>query len=162
HNDVEGLVRLLEQDVGKPGGRIIVTDGVFSMSGHIAKLPELVAVKRRFGARLIVDDAHATGVLGPDGRGNGDHFGLTDEIDVVIVAFSKSLASVGGFMAADRAVVNFVQHAARPFIFTAALPAMQMAAALEALRIMQAEPELRTRLWEDVRVLGQGMDEPGF
>ncbi|HEX7039232.1 MAG TPA: aminotransferase class I/II-fold pyridoxal phosphate-dependent enzyme [Trueperaceae bacterium] len=162
HNDLDGLVRLLEQDVGKPGGRIIVTDGVFSMSGHIAKLPELVEIKRRFGARLIVDDAHATGVLGPDGRGTGDHFGLTDEIDVIIGTFSKSFASVGGFMAGDRAVVNFVKHAARPFIFTAALPAMQMAAALEALRIMESEPELRAQLWDNVRQLREGMDALGF
>src|SRR5690606_27727000 len=156
HNDLDHLVRLLEQDVGKPGGRIIVTDGVFSMSGHIARLPELVEIKRRFGARLIVDDAHATGVLGPDGRGTGDHFGLNDEIDVIIGTFSKSFASVGGFMAADRPVVNFVKHAARPFIFTAALPAMQMAAALEALRIMESEPHLRTQLWENVRQLRDG------
>jgi len=162
HNDLDHLVRLLEQDVGKPGGRIIVTDGVFSMSGHIARLPELVEIKRRFGARLIVDDAHATGVLGPDGKGTGDHFGLTDEVDVIIGTFSKSFASVGGFMAADRAVVNYVKHAARPFIFTAALPAMQMAAALEALRIMRSEPELRHRLWENVRVLRDGMNSLGF
>ncbi len=162
HNDLNGLARLLEQDAGRPGGRIIVTDGVFSMSGHIAKLPQLVEIKRRFGARLIVDDAHATGVLGPDGRGTGDHFGLVDEVDVVIGTFSKSLASVGGFMAADRAVVQFVKHAARPFIFTAALPAMQMAAAIKALEIMQAEPELRTRLWENVHQLRNGMNELGF
>ncbi|HZW99514.1 MAG TPA: aminotransferase class I/II-fold pyridoxal phosphate-dependent enzyme [Trueperaceae bacterium] len=162
HNDVRGLERLLEQDAGRPGGRIIVTDGVFSMSGHIARLPQLVELKRRFGARLIVDDAHATGVLGPEGRGTGDHFGLVDEIDVIIGTFSKSLASVGGFMAADRAVVQFVKHAARPFIFTAALPAMQMAAAIKALEIMQAEPELRAHLWANVRQLRDGMNELGF
>jgi 8-amino-7-oxononanoate synthase len=162
HNDLEGLERLLEQDAGKPGGRIIVTDGVFSMSGHIAKLPELVAIKKRFGARLIVDEAHATGVLGENGRGTGEHFGLNDEIDVIIGTFSKSFASVGGFMAGDRAVVNFVKHAARPFIFTAALPAMQMAAALEALRIMESEPQHRLQLWENVRVLREGMDSLGF
>ncbi len=139
HNDLAGLARLLEQDAGRPGGRIIVTDGVFSMSGHIAKLPELVEIKRRYGARLIVDDAHATGVLGPDGRGTGDHFGLVDEIDVVIGTFSKSLASVGGFMAADRAVVQFVKHSARPFIFTTAPAPADVAAGLAALRIVRSD-----------------------
>ena len=162
HNDMGELERLLSLDQGRPGGRIIVTDGVFSMSGHIAKLPELVEIKKRYGARLIVDDAHATGVLGPNGRGTGEHFGLEDEIDVIVGTFSKSFASVGGFMAADRAVVNYVKHHARPFIFTAALPAMQMAAALEALNIMENEPHLRQRLWQNVAQLRDGMNALGF
>jgi 8-amino-7-oxononanoate synthase len=162
HNDMGELERLLSLDQGRPGGRIIVTDGVFSMSGHIAKLPELVEIKKRYGARLIVDDAHATGVLGPNGKGTGEHFGLADEIDVIVGTFSKSFASVGGFMAADRAVVNYVKHHARPFIFTAALPAMQMAAALEALNIMESEPHLRHRLWENVAQLRDGMNALGF
>ncbi len=162
HNDMAELERLLSLDVGRPGGRIIVTDGVFSMSGHIAKLPELVEIKKRYGARLIVDDAHATGVLGPNGRGTGEHFGLADEVDVIVGTFSKSFASVGGFMAADRAVVNYVKHHARPFIFTAALPAMQMAAALEALNIMESEPHLRDQLWSNVKLLRDGMNALGF
>jgi len=162
HNDMAELERLLSLDQDRPGGRIIVTDGVFSMSGHIAKLPELVEIKKRYGARLIVDDAHATGVLGPSGRGTGDHFGLEDDIDVIVGTFSKSFASVGGFMAADRAVVNYVKHHARPFIFTAALPAMQMAAALKALEIMESEPHLRQRLWENVAHLRDGMNALGF
>jgi len=162
HNDLAELDRLLRMDEGRPGGRIIVTDGVFSMSGHIAKLPKLVEIKNRYGARLIVDDAHSTGVLGANGRGTGEHFGLEHEVDVIVGTFSKSFASVGGFMAADRAVVQFVKHAARPFIFTAALPAMQMAAALKALEIMRDEPHLRTRLWHNVRTLREGMNELGF
>src|SRR5690606_10452502 len=137
HNDLDHLERLLRADEGKPGGRIIVTDGVSSMSGHTAKLPGLVELKRRDGARRIGDEAHATGVLGENGRGTGEHFGLEDEVDVIVGTFSKSFASVGGFMAADRAVVQYVKHQARPFIFTAALPAMQMAAALKALDIME-------------------------
>lgn len=162
HNDMAELERLLSLDADRPGGRIIVTDGVFSMSGHIAKLPELVELKKRYGARLIVDDAHATGVLGANGRGTGEHFGLVDEIDVIVGTFSKSFASVGGFMAADRAVVNYVKHHARPFIFTAALPAMQMAAALEALNIMESEPHLREQLWRNVTLLRDGMNALGF
>jgi len=162
HNDIDELERLLRMDEGRPGGRIIVTDGVFSMSGHIAKLPEIVEVKNRYGARLIVDDAHATGVLGANGRGTGEHFDLADEIDVILGTFSKSFASVGGFMAADRQVVQFVKHSARPFIFTAALPAMQMAAALTALEIMRDEPELRTKLWQNVEKPRDGMNGLGF
>lgn len=162
HNDLDHLERLLTADADRPGGRIIVSDGVFSMSGHIVDLPGLVDVKRRFGARLMIDDAHASGVLGEGGRGTGEHFGLEDEVDVIIGTFSKSFASVGGFMAADRKVVQFVKHQARPFIFTAALPAMQIAAALAALDIMETEPEHRRRLWNNVKRFRTGMQGLGF
>ncbi len=162
HNDLDHLERLLAADADKPGGRIIVSDGVFSMSGHIVDLPGLVEVKRRYGARLMIDDAHASGVLGDGGRGTGEHFGLEDEVDVIIGTFSKSFASVGGFMAGDHKVVQFVKHHARPFIFTAALPAMQMAAALAALDIMETEPEHRRRLWSNVQRFRTGMQELGF
>lgn len=162
HNDLDHLDRLLAMDEGKPGGRIIVSDGVFSMSGHIAEVPGLVQLKRRYGARLMLDDAHATGVLGEHGRGTGEHFGLEDDVDVIIGTFSKSFASVGGFMAADHKVVQYVKHHARPFIFTAALPAMQMAAALAALDIMETEPQHRRTLWKNVAHLRDGMDRLGF
>lgn len=162
HNDLRDLERLLKKDADKPGGRMIVTDGVFSMSGHIAPLPGLVKIARKFGARLVVDDAHATGVLGQRGRGTAEHFGLEAEVDLTIGTFSKSFASVGGFMAGPRAVVNFVKHKARPFIFTAALPAMQMAAALEALEIMDAEPWHRETLWSNVERFRNGMNALGF
>ena len=156
------LEMMLEQDKDKPGGRLIVTDGVFSMSGHIAKLPELVKLARRYGARLIVDDAHGTGVLGEHGRGTAEHFGLEDEVDLIVGTFSKSFASVGGFMAGERQVVNFVKHKARPFIFTAALPAMSMAAALKALDIIETEKEHKDKLWRNVRLYQKGMAELGF
>jgi len=162
HNDLEDLERLLERDSDKPGGRLIVTDGVFSMSGHIAKLPELVAIARKYGARLVVDDAHAVGVLGAGGRGTAEHFGLEDEVDIIVGTFSKSFASVGGYMAGPRAVVNYVKHHARPFIFTAALPATQMAAALEALNIIETEGEHRKKLWDNVERYHSGMTELGF
>ena len=162
HGDLEHLEKLLQADEGRPGGRIIVTDGVFSMSGHIANLPGLVELKHRYGARLIVDDAHASGVLGEGGRGTGEHFGLEHEVDVIVGTFSKSFASVGGFMAGDRAVVNYVKHVARPFIFTAALPAMQMAAALKALDIIETEPQHRDQLWRNVAKLRDGMNSQGF
>lgn len=162
HNDLDHLERLLKLDEGKPGGRMIVTDGVFSMSGHIAELPGLVELKQRYGARLMLDEAHATGVLGETGRGTGEHFGLEDEVDVIIGTFSKSFASVGGFMAGQGKVVSYVKHHARPFMFTAALPAMQMAAALEALDIMESEPQHRLALWRNVRRFREAMGELGF
>ena len=162
HGDLSELDAMLARDAGRPGGRIIVTDGVFSMSGEIADLPGLVEIARRHGARLIVDEAHATGVLGATGRGTAEHFGLEDEVDLIIGTFSKSFASVGGFIAGERRVVNFVKHTARSFIFTAALPAMQMAAALEALEIMDAEPQHREQLWRNVAQLRDGMVALGF
>jgi 8-amino-7-oxononanoate synthase len=162
HNDLDDLERLLEKDAGKPGGRMIVTDGVFSMSGHIADLPGIVELARKHGARVAVDDAHATGVLGKGGRGTPEHFGLEDEIDLIIGTFSKSFASVGGFVSGPKAVISYVKHHARPFIFTAALPAMQVAAVLKALKIMETEPEHRERLWRNVEQLKRGMEDLGF
>jgi 8-amino-7-oxononanoate synthase len=160
HNDLEDLERLLDRDSGKPGGRMIVTDGVFSMSGHIADLPGIVELARKYGARVAVDDAHATGVLGENGRGTPEHFGL--EVDIIIGTFSKSFASVGGFMTGPRSVINYVKHHGRPFIFTAALPAMQVAVALEALNIMEAEPQHRERLHQNATQLRQGLRALGF
>lgn len=162
HADLGQLEELLRRDAGRPGGRLIVTDGIFSMSGDIADLPGLVSLARQYGARLIVDEAHATGVLGATGRGTAEHFGLEGEVDLIIGTFSKSLASVGGFIAGQREVVNFVKHTARSFIFTAALPAMQMAAALRALEIMDEEPWHREKLWQNVQHLRDGMNQLGF
>ena len=162
HNDLDDLERLLAKDVGKPGGRMIVTDGVFSMSGHIADLPGIVQIAREYGARVAVDDAHATGVLGAQGRGTPDHFGLEKEVDLIIGTFSKSFASVGGFMAGPKAVIKYVKHNARPFIFTAALPAAQTATVLEALNIIETEPERREQLWQNVAQLKRGMSVLGF
>ena len=162
HNDLDHLESLLRRDASKPGGRMIVTDGIFSMSGHIADLPGIVALARKYGARIVVDDAHATGVLGEGGRGTPEHFGLEDEIDLVIGTFSKSFASIGGFVAGPEAVVSYIKHHARPFIFTAALPAMQVAATLKALEIMETEPHHRERLWRNVALLKRGIISLGF
>jgi 8-amino-7-oxononanoate synthase len=162
HNDLDHLERLLAADADKPGGRMIVTDGVFSMSGHIANLPEIVGLARKYGARVAVDDAHATGVLGKDGRGTPEYFGLEEEIDLIIGTFSKSLASVGGFVSGPREVVNYIKYHARPFMFTAALPAMQVAAALKALDIIETEPWHREELWQNVARLQGGLNALGF
>jgi len=162
HDDLAGLERLLAGDADRPGGRMIVTDGVFSMSGHVADLPGIVGLAREYGARVVVDDAHATGVLGEGGRGTAEHFGLEEEIDLIIGTFSKSFASVGGFVSGQRAVVDYVKHHARPFIFTAAPAAMQVAVTLEALEIMQTEPQHRERVLENAARRRRGMAELGF
>lgn len=145
HNDMGELERILKQIEGK-GGILIVTDGVFSMSGDIANLPEIVRLARKYGARVMVDDAHGLGVLGEGGRGTANHFGLDDEVDIYMGTFSKSLASLGGYMAAKAEVVDYVKHASRPFIFSASIPPSSCAVALAALRYLKAHPEIVTRL----------------
>lgn len=145
HNDMGELERILKQIEGKVG-ILIVTDGVFSMSGDIANLPEIVRLARKYGARVMVDDAHGLGVLGEGGRGTANHFGLDDEVDIYMGTFSKSLASLGGYMAAKAEVVDYVKHASRPFIFSASIPPSSCAVALAALRYLKAHPEIVSRL----------------
>jgi 8-amino-7-oxononanoate synthase len=140
HNDMKQLEELLKEADPK-AGKLIVTDGIFSMSGDIAKLPEIVALAKRYGARVMVDDAHAFGVLGKKGRGTAEHFGLHEEVDMIMSTFSKSLASIGGFVVGKKEVVNFIKHKSRPFIFSAALTPASTASALAALRILKAEPQ---------------------
>lgn len=161
HGDTEGLNRLLERNTrGK--GTLIVVDGVYSMEGDIADIPELVKVARRHGAALAVDDAHALGVLGPRGEGTGAHFGMQHEVDIIAGTFSKSLASVGGFVAGDDQVIHYLKHKSRPFIFTASLPPSNTAGVLAALQVVQDEPERRERLWQNARHLQQGFTALGF
>lgn len=140
HNDMEDLEKALKE-VPDNRGKLIVTDGVFSMGGEICNLPEIVRLAKIYGARVMVDDAHGLGVLGKAGRGTGEHFGLEDEVDIIMGTFSKSLASLGGYLAASRSVVNYIQHTSRPFIFSASIPPANAAAALCALNILKAEPE---------------------
>jgi len=145
HNDMADLERILQNISGK-GGILIVTDGVFSMTGEIANIPEIVRLAKKYGARVMVDDAHGLGVLGEGGRGTASHFGLEDEVDIYMGTFSKSLASLGGYMAAKAEVVDYVRHASRPFIFSASIPPSSCAVALAALRHLNAHPEIVTRL----------------
>jgi 8-amino-7-oxononanoate synthase len=140
HNDMAQLEKLLTEADPK-AGKLIVTDGIFSMSGDIAKLPEIVALAKKYGARVMVDDAHAFGVLGMKGRGTAEHFGVHEEVDMIMSTFSKSLASIGGFMVGKADVVNYIKHKSRPFIFSAALTPASTASALTALRILKAEPQ---------------------
>lgn len=162
HNNIDQLEHFLRKDSGRSGGRLVVTDGVFSMSGHIARLPQIIEIARRYNARVIVDDAHATGVLGEGGRGTAEYFGLEQETDLIIGTFSKAFASVGGFVAGPDKVISYIKHKARPFIFTAALPAMQTASVIKALEIIRTEPELRNELWKKTRTFKSGLDKMGF
>lgn len=145
HADMEDLEKQL-QSVPEGAGALIVTDGVFSMGGDIAKLPEIVALAKKYGARTMVDDAHALGVLGEGGRGTASYFGLEDEVDIYMGTFSKSLASLGGYMVASHRVVDYVRHSARPYMFAASIPPTQTAVALAALRYLEAHPELPEKL----------------
>ena len=139
HNDMEDLEGKLSR-LPADKGKLLVVDGLFSMEGDIARLPEIVPLCKQFGVRLMVDDAHAVGVLG-GGRGTAAHFGLTDEVDLIMGTFSKSFASIGGYLAGDADVIDFVKHNARSLIFSASIPGPNAAAAIAALNIMRREPE---------------------
>jgi 8-amino-7-oxononanoate synthase len=145
HADMASL-ELQLQKVPDTYGCLIVTDGVFSMGGDIAKLPEITALAKKYGARVMVDDAHGLGVLGRGGRGTANHFGLEKDVDIYMGTFSKSLASLGGYMAADAEIVDYVRHHSRPYIFSASITPASCASALAALRYLEAHPELVSRL----------------
>lgn len=147
HGDMADLERCLQQ-VPESAGALVITDGVFSMGGDIADLPNIVRLAKQYGARVMVDDAHGLGTIGEGGRGTASFFGLEKEVDVYMGTFSKSLASLGGYMAADARVVDYVRHASRPFIFSASIPPASCATALAALRHLEQHPELPRRLSE--------------
>ena len=140
HNDFDALERVLKS-IPDDKGTLVVVDGVYSMGGDIVPLPQLIEVCKTYGARLMVDDAHSFGILGQSGRGTANHFGLTEHVDLMMGTFSKSFASLGGFIAGDKDVVNYIKHHARSLIFSASMPASNVAAVLAALEVMQEEPE---------------------
>ena len=140
HSDMEDLENKLKT-IPSDKGILIVTDGVFSMGGDLCKLPEIVALAKKYGARVMIDDAHGLGVFGEHGRGTAEHFGLEDDVDIIMGTFSKSLASLGGFMAAKKEVVEYVKHTSRPFIFSASMTPANVACAHQALKILKREPE---------------------
>ena len=161
HNDLDGLDRMIERT--KSGrGAMIVVDGVYSMEGDIAHVPELVRIARKHGVALAVDDAHSIGVLGPNGEGTAAHFGMTDEVDLIAGTFSKSLASIGGFVAGSENVIHYLKHHSRPLIFTASLPPANTAGVLAALEVMKTEPDRRTSLWANTRRFQEGMRGLGY
>lgn len=145
HSDMEDLEATLQR-IPDTAGKLIITDGVFSMNGDIAKLPEIVALARKYGARVMVDDAHGLGVLGEGGRGTASYYGIEDEVDIYMGTFSKSLASLGGYMATNHKVADYVRHCSRPFIFSASMTPASCASALAALRYLERHPEIVKRL----------------
>jgi 8-amino-7-oxononanoate synthase len=160
HGDLKQLEFLLERYQDR--GTLVIVDGVYSMEGDIADVPALHKLTQRYGAALAVDDAHSVGVLGPKGDGTAAHFGLAQEVELIVGTFSKSLASIGGFVAGSESVIHFLKHHSRPLIFTAALPPANTAGVLAALDVLIAEPERRTRLWENTRRFQDGCRSLGF
>jgi 8-amino-7-oxononanoate synthase len=161
HGDLAGLERKLQR-VPEGTGMMVIVDGVYSMEGDIADLPNLLKLTQRYGAAIAVDDAHSVGVLGSKGDGTAAHFDVVEEIDLIVGTFSKSLASIGGFVAGAEGVIHYLKHHSRPLIFTAALPPSNTAGVLAALHVMQREPERRDALWTNTRRLQSGLRSLGF
>ena len=164
HNDVDHLRKILERaQIEHPGaGKLIVTDGVFSMSGVIARIPELLELAEEFGAALMLDDAHACGVIGPGGRGSAASFGLEERVHLTTGTFSKSFASLGGFVVGDRDVIEYIRHSASAHIFSASMPPANVATVLKCLDILEAEPERVERLWQISDYMREGFRNLGF
>ncbi len=161
HNDMEDLERVLAK-LPHEAIKLIVVDGVFSMEGDLAKLPQIVELKHKYNCSIMVDEAHGIGVFGREGRGVCDHFGLTDEVDLIMGTFSKSLASIGGFIASDFDTINWLRHTSRTYIFSASNSPAATAAALEALHILQKEPERIEHLWDVTNYALKRFREEGF
>ena len=160
HNDMPELERVLKEY--EDTDKLIVVDGVFSMEGDIANLPKIVALSKKYGARLMVDDAHGIGVLGKTGRGTAEHFGLEDEVDLVMGTYSKSLASIGGFISGSGDVIHYIKHVSRPLIFSASPPPASVASVSAAIDIIENEPERRERLWKNTAKMLKGFKSLGF
>lgn len=161
HNDMEELEQVLSSAQNN-GGTLIAVDGVFSMEGTLANLPKIVELKKKYGARLMVDDAHGIGVLGKNGRGTAEHFGVESEVDIVMGTFSKAFASLGGFVVGPRDVIHYIKHHARAIIFSASMPPAAVATCLAALDIIESEPERRQRLYENARMMREQLGNMGY
>ena len=161
HNDMEDLENILK-GLPQDAIKLIVVDGVFSMEGDLANLPKIVELKHKYNCSIMVDEAHGIGVFGDHGRGVCDHFGLTDEVDLIMGTFSKSMASIGGFIAADADTINYLRHTCRTYIFSASNTPAATAAALEALHILQQEPERIEKLWDVTKYALKRFREEGF
>ena len=160
HNDMKDLERVLEATKDK--GKLIIVDGIFSMEGDIADLPNIVKLAKAYGARVMVDDAHSIGVLGAAGRGTAEHFGLEDQVDLIMGTYSKSLAAIGGFVAGSREVIDFIKHIGRSMIFSASLPPPLVASVSAALDIIEEQPQLRTQLWKNTHKMLKSYKELGY
>ncbi len=161
HNDMKDLEEKLKNANPKTP-RFIVTDGIFSMEGDIAKLDEIVALSKKYPSRLMVDDAHSLGVLGPKGDGTAAHFGVIKDVDLIMGTFSKSLGCVGGFIAGEKVIIEYIKHHSRQIIFTASLPPSNVASVMAALEIIQSEPERREQLWENTEFMRKGFKSMGY
>ncbi len=161
HNDPESLRRNLEL-CRNNGGILVVVDGVYSMDGDVAALPQILSVAKEYGARVMVDDAHGLGVMGKNGHGTLEHFGVADQVDLVMGTFSKSFASLGGFIAGDERVIAYIRHHSRALIFSAAMPPSAIAAVQAAIDVIETEPEIRERLWANTECMMQGVRSLGF
>jgi 8-amino-7-oxononanoate synthase len=160
HNDMKDLERVLEGSKGK--GKLIIVDGIFSMEGDIADLPSIIQLAKAYEARVMVDDAHAVGVLGEGGRGTAEHFALEDQLDLIMGTYSKSLAAIGGFVAGSKKVITFIRHTGRSMIFSASLPPALVASVSEALDIIEEQPQLRTQLWKNTHKMLRGYKKLGY
>ncbi len=160
HNDMQSLEYVLSECNGR--SKLVVVDGVYSMEGDIAPLPDILTLCRKYGARLMVDDAHGIGVLGATGRGTAEHFGLEADVDIIMGTYSKSMASIGGFAAASEDVIHYIKHHARPLIFSASPPPASVASVIAALDIIDAEPERRERLWRNTNKMMTAFKSMGF
>lgn len=161
HNDMNDLERILSS-LPANGGKLIVVDGVFSMEGDMANLPEIIPLAKKYGARVMVDDAHGIGVLGKNGRGTAEHFGVEDDVDIIMGTFSKSFASLGGFVAGEKKVIQYIKHHARSLIFSASITPASVATALATLDIIENEPERRERLWAISEQMRRNFQALGF
>jgi len=161
HNNMASLERVLKS-LPKNSGKLIVVDGVFSMEGDICNLPEIINLAKKYNARVLVDDAHGIGVLGENGRGTAEHFGLEAEVDLIMGTFSKSFATIGGFVVGEKKVIAYIRHNARSLIFSASLPPASVAVALKALEIIKNEPERRRHLWRITEKMRKGLKELGY
>lgn len=160
HNDLDSLENVLSK-LPRDAGKLVVVDGVYSMGGDIAPLREIIEISRRYGARIMVDDAHSLGVLG-NGRGTAAHFGVTDQVDLIMGTFSKSFASIGGFIAGNADIIHYIQHHARALMFSAALPAANVAVVLAAVEVIENEPERVKKLWHNAEYMRAGLHKLGY
>ena len=162
HKDLNRLEEILKEAASFPGKKLLITDGVFSMDGDIAPLPALVELGERYGAILMVDDAHSSGVLGKNGVGTVDHFNLHGRVDVQVGTLSKAIGSLGGYVCGSRKLIDFLYHRARPFLFSTSHPPAVAASCLAAFQVLQEEPEWIERLWENTRFFKAGLERLGF
>ncbi len=162
HKDLDACEKILKEIAARPGHKLLITDGVFSMDGDIAPLPKLVALAEKYGCIMMLDDAHASGVLGRNGRGTVDHFNLHGRVDIQVGTLSKAIGALGGYVCSTRDTIEFLYHRARPFLFSTSHPPSVAATCLAAFEILEEEPQLIERLWANTRFFKDGLKKLGF